>query len=241
MKKHLILCFAATSLLLSACKNDAPTQEEEGTTTSALEAATTPNETPSGEALSSLSGTEVMALSPSIAESAIEWTAGKATGSSHTGSIRLLNGTFNIIRGNLKRGTFDIDMNSITVNGMEADKKADLENHLKSPDFFDVAKHPVGNFEITGAIIPESGAMGATHVIKGNLTLKGITKEITFAANVSVQDKNVVINSTPSFGINRTDWDIKYKSGMLGTVKDEIINDEIIIKLHVVAPLTGAQ
>jgi polyisoprenoid-binding protein YceI len=70
--------------------------------------------------------------------------------------------------------------------------------------------------------------------IVGDLTIKGITKSITIPANVAMAgDKISVV--TPSFKINRTDWDVKYGSGLIGTAADKIIHDEIGLVLS----LTG--
>jgi polyisoprenoid-binding protein YceI len=235
MKKQALL-LSLSLLLFAACKNDPPAEVEAGSDTKkALEAITTPNE--DMKPISSLAeASDVMELSPNTAASFIEWTGSSATGSSHSGTIRLLNGSFHIIRGNLKRGVFEIDMNSIAVNDLQGADKSDLENHLKDADFFDVAKHPTGQFEIAGFTLPEEGNTGITHNLKGKLTLKGITKVVMVPVKLAVEGNNINVTS-PEFTINRTDWGIKYNSGMIGTVKDKIISDEIKLKINVVVPV----
>jgi polyisoprenoid-binding protein YceI len=234
MKKQAIL-LSLSLLFFAACKNDPPATEVGGDEAKTLEDITTPKG--DMKPISSLAeASEFMELSPNTAASFIEWTGSNATGSSHSGTIKLLNGSFHIIRGNLKRGVFDIDMHSIVCNDLEGGDKADLENHLKDADFFDVAKYPTGQFEIVGLTLPEDGTNAITHNLKGKLTLKGVSKEIMVPVNLAVEGNNITVTS-PEFTINRTDWGIKYNSGMLGTVKDKIINDEIKLKINVVVPV----
>src|SRR5215210_774166 len=68
-------------------------------------------------------------------KSRIEWVAGKVT-RDHNGQFRNFDGTLEYAGGKPSRISFDIDLNSI-----EADDEK-LTGHLKSPDFFDVAKYP---------------------------------------------------------------------------------------------------
>lgn len=65
----------------------------------------------------------------------------------------------------------DIDVASVDSNHAERDK------HLRSDDFFDVAKHPKASFVSTK--IEKTGENTAN--ITGNLTLKGVTKPVTLA------------------------------------------------------------
>ena len=61
---------------------------------------------------------------------------------------------------------------SIQTASLFADKEK-LTKHLKSPDFFDVAKFPTATFEST-----EIKKEGEGHTVTGNLTLHGVTKQI---------------------------------------------------------------
>jgi len=62
----------------------------------------------------------------------------------------------------------NIDVASIDTNHAERDK------HLRSPDFFEVEKFPAASFVSTGYEATGEGK----GVLKGNLTLRGVTKEI---------------------------------------------------------------
>src|SRR3954466_8211575 len=76
-----------------------------------------------------------------------------------------------------------------------------LTTHLKSPDFFEVRRFPTARFESTNT---ESGAGGSQ--ITGKLTLHGVTKEVSFPANVEVTDLGVKLAG--EFSINRLDFGI---------------------------------
>ena len=69
-------------------------------------------------------------------------------------------------------------MASVTT---EQDK---LTNHLQAPDFFDVRQFPTAKFETTRIARDKDG----NHLITGNLTLHGETKEINFPASVGMVD-----------------------------------------------------
>ncbi len=83
--------------------------------------------------------------------STITWTGSKPTGK-HTGTFKIKEGSLNVKDGALTGGIFLIDINSLNNEDLagDAESKGKLEGHLKSPDFFDVAKYPTAKFEITG-------------------------------------------------------------------------------------------
>ncbi|MFN0082839.1 MAG: YceI family protein, partial [Ferruginibacter sp.] len=110
----------------------------------------------------------------------ISWTGSKPTGK-HTGTFNITNGDLSVKDGALTGGTFTIDINSLNNEDLagDAESKGKLEGHLKSPDFFDVAKYPTAKFEITGVEVnTDSTKKDITHIIKGNLTLKDSTKNV---------------------------------------------------------------
>ena len=159
------------------------------------------------------------------------WTGSKATGT-HQGVIKVTGGELAVNNGNIEGGSFTIDMSSLAVtdSDMDADTKGKLEGHLKSGDFFEVEKFPTGKFVIT-SVEPVSGSETTTHNVTGNLTLKEKTHSVTFPANVSITDDKVSA-VTPKFTINRTNWGINYNSGIIGTVKDKLINDDVALVIN---------
>jgi polyisoprenoid-binding protein YceI len=155
------------------------------------------------------------------ATSMVGWIGTKPSGK-HTGTIKISEGTVNVKKGKIVSGNFTIDMNTIANTDMEGKGKDGLEGHLKSPDFFDVAANPTAKFEITGVapVMANQKILleGATHNITGNLTLKGVTKSVTFPAAVMMDDKT--LGAKADFNIDRTMWNMNY--GADGKVAKEI-------------------
>jgi polyisoprenoid-binding protein YceI len=99
-----------------------------------------------------------------------------------------------------------IDVNSINTN----DEKRD--GHLKSPDFLDAAQYPLMTFKSTAA-----EGSGDTHKITGDLTLHGVTKEVTLAVEeLSDEAKdpwgNIKIGATVKGKIKRSDFGLTWNA-----------------------------
>ena len=106
-----------------------------------------------------------------------------------------------------------------------------LEGHLKSPDFFDVEKFATSTFvalEIKAGGDP--AVAGSTHTVKGNLTLRGVTKEVTFAATIAIAGKDLTAKT--EFKVNRKDFGIVYAGQA-----DDLIRDDVALKLDLKATL----
>ena len=118
-------------------------------------------------------------------ESQVRWEASKVTGT-HWGYVPLKNATLDYSGGNIKGGSFDMDMVNLTVEDLtDAKSKGNLTGHLKSDDFFSVEKFNTSSFKITEA----KSSNGTDYTITGNLTIKGITQKVSFPAKVSVAGK----------------------------------------------------
>lgn len=72
------------------------------------------------------------------------------------------------------KAVFEAKIDSISTNN------ADRDGHLKSADFFDAGNFPTLNFESTSF----DKKSGDEYEIKGNFTLRGVTKEITLKAEL---------------------------------------------------------
>jgi polyisoprenoid-binding protein YceI len=154
--------------------------------------------------------------------SVIEWVGATPGNYKHNGTIKLSKGQFTVNNNQLTSGEFTININSITNLDQQGKDKTNLEGHLKEKDFFEVEKFPFGNFKITG------------QKVIGNLTLKDKTNSIAIPVTLVINEKSVSAE-TPSFTIDRTKWGIVYNSGIIGTIKDDLINDEIELKMKIVA------
>ncbi len=166
--------------------------------------------------------------------SSLEWFAKKVSGN-HNGTIMFSGGEIQNDHGKLT-GSFEVDMNTIENKDIKSvEYKAKLENHLKSEDFFSVAKFPVSKFIITSLTpVMEASPDGFTHTVKGNLTIKDKTNEISFDAIVKLEDGKIFC--TGSVIIDRSKFDVKYGSKkFFPNIGDKMIYDEFTLKFNVVA------
>lgn len=150
-------------------------------------------------------------------KSGVQWIGSKLS-SKHEGTINLQEGEFWVKEGQITAGRIVMDMNSITVTDLEGKDKEDLETHLKDTDFFETHEFPIGKFIITEVATAEDPAF--THLITGNLSLKGISKSITFPAVVNIEGDNIIANA--NFNIDRSKWGIVYKGRLDNAIRDEI-------------------
>ncbi len=145
--------------------------------------------------------------------SQITFVASKVTGS-HNGHFEDFsgqidyNGTPEQSRVNIK-----IKSDSITTD------TPDLTKHLKTADFFDVAKFPEATFVSTA--IKAGGEGGASHTVTGNLTMHGVTKSVTFPATINVTPDVATVDST--FSINRKDFGINYAGAADNAIRDNVV------------------
>jgi polyisoprenoid-binding protein YceI len=162
------------------------------------------------------------------ANSKLIWVGKKVTGE-HTGTIMLKSGEIILNGKEIAGGTFVFDMKTIKVTDLEGDMKKQLEGHLESDDFFSVANHPKAKFVIKGV----EKIKGNEYKIKGNLTIKGITKPVIFKSMVKVKGKMVMVKGSAI--VDRTKYDIKYGSGsFFKGLGDKVINDEFALSFEIV-------
>jgi polyisoprenoid-binding protein YceI len=163
-------------------------------------------------------------------ESDVYWQAAKVL-AGHTGDVIIKSGEFRIENGELVSGNVTIDMTSITSDeGIDS-----LVTHLKSDDFFNVNIYPEANLEITNITKLESSA---SYKATGNMTIKGITQEITIPLNLEAEDNKVIVNS--NFAIDRTRWEINFRSGkFFQDLGDNMIKDEINFQVRLVGVLNS--
>ena len=161
-----------------------------------------------------------------VESSTIIWKGYKPTGS-HNGTIALQSGSILMQDKLIAGGSFSVDMSSIK----DADGSGRLEGHLKSKDFFEVEVFPTSKFVISEVEMNEDGAA----TIKGSMTIKGITKEISFFGTISETDSSVTLKSVV-FQINRADYNVKFKSKtFFNNLKDKFVNDEFDLQVTIVA------
>jgi polyisoprenoid-binding protein YceI len=170
------------------------------------------------------------ALTVDVQKSNIVWKGYKVTGS-HYGNVKIKSGSLNMEDGKLTGGSFEIDMNSITCDDLKGDSNGKLVGHLKSDDFFGVAKYPTAKFVITQAI--PYGTPGSYKLV-GNLTIKETTKQVKFMADVV--GENGMITASADIKVDRSDYDVRFGSGsFFDNLGDKTIYDEFDLQVKLVA------
>lgn len=157
--------------------------------------------------------------------SKINWLAKKVTGQ-HEGTINLASGSLVANGMKVTGGEFVIDMKSIVCTDItDAEYNKKFIGHITTGDFFEVEKFPTSTFKITKV---DAGN------ITGNLTMKGITKLITFPAKVSMVGGKAT--ATASIPVDRTDFGVKYNSKkFFDTIGDKAIDDVFNLNIALVA------
>jgi len=207
--EKVVLTLAAGALVLASCVSN-PEGKRAETSDQITEAAL------------SHTGNE---LAVNIEQSSLQWTGRKVSGQHH-GEVRIKSGALVVEEGKLIGGNFVIDLTTITNHDLDGEYKGKLEGHLKSADFFDVDNHPEASFEITNV---QDGAEAGTVAISGNLTIRGVTKNITFDAQVQ-EASDAAVKATADFNIAREDWGVNYAGQA-----DDLISKEINFKVTLVA------
>lgn len=230
MKREFILLASTGFIAFMSCTN-AP-ESDEAKTTEAKEV----SQNKSGEK-----------WSLNISDSKIEWIGTKVTGY-HTGIVPLKSGEIYVNNGAVTGGRFVMDVANMNISGpktVDTASNKKLLGHLKSADFFDVNQYPDATFELTdvksyngGPVkdtvdarqdeISEYKVADPTHRISGNLTMKGVTKNIEFPARIIVSGNSA--EAIAKFNIDRKDWGIVYKGK-----PDDLIRDEIHLGIAIKA------
>ncbi len=170
----------------------------------------------------------VYAVDP--AQSELKWKGSKVTGE-HFGTINIQEGSLAVKDEALVGGEIKIDMNSIVVLDIEdSTYNANLVGHLKSEDFFNVANHAASTLEIVDIKASE----GASQTVTAKLTIKGITNEVSFPADIIITEDKVTAKGTATF--DRTLWEIRYGSGkFFEGLGDKMIHDQFQLEFNIEA------
>lgn len=124
------------------------------------------------------------------------------------------------VRGEFKKyeGKVVLDEADVTKSSVEAvidvnsldTRVADRDGHLKSPDFFDVAKYPSITFKSTK--VAKAGKDGLT--VTGALTLHGVTKPVVLDVTTTPEVKGLYGETRRGFSattkINRKDYGLTW-------------------------------
>ena len=205
---RLLIPFIFCLVLLSACANPAD---------NAPKAIVSEASTPVARITTKGTG-----LSFAAENSTIEFIGSKVTGIENC-SFKKFSGAIDLVEGKPEQSSVnvEIDLSSVVA------KVGKLTEHLKSSDFFDVAKFSKATF--ASSEIKAGGEKGATHTVTGTLDLHGVKKIVTFPATIKVEADAVSVIS--EFAVDRKDFGLVYPGKA-----DDLIRDEVLLKLSVKAP-----
>jgi polyisoprenoid-binding protein YceI len=190
------------------------------------ESETTENIAESSVAVSDISGDYV--LDPS--HTTIGFTARHAMVTKVRGHFSQFEGTAHVDTSNPANSSVKvvIEAASVTTGNEQRD------GHLRTPDFFDIENHPTMTFTSTGL-----EGSGSDYKLHGDLTLKGVTRPVTFDLEVGGVAKdpwgNTKAGFTASTTVNRKDFGLTYNAALeTGGV---LIGDKVTIELDIEAAL----
>jgi polyisoprenoid-binding protein YceI len=164
-----------------------------------------------------------------IKSSTLEWVAKKVTGQ-HVGTIAFGESTLIIEKKKITGGKLTVDMNSMVNTDLtDAGYNQKLIGHLKSDDFFGVAKFPQSTLDVKKV----EAKSGKLYHFTADLTIKGIASPVEFDAEVN--EVSGQFTATGEMTVNRTKYGIKYGSGsFFEGLGDKMIYDDFTLKFKLV-------
>jgi polyisoprenoid-binding protein YceI len=176
-------------------------------------------------------------IAPTQGAKPTQWTIDPAHSAAHfsvrhlmisnvRGEFTKVSGSAAIDPANLTQSSVEVQIDANSINTREPQR----DDHLRSPDFFDVANYPTLSFRSK-----QIKANGADNLkITGDLTMHGVTKEVTFDAEgptASMKDPwgNVRSGITASTKIDRRDFDLKFNG--LTEAGGVVVGDEVKITI----------
>jgi polyisoprenoid-binding protein YceI len=157
-----------------------------------------------------------------VAKSKIEWVGKKVTGK-HNGTVDFKEGSLVFKKKKVSGGTFTVNMTSLTATDLTGEYKDKLDGHLKADDFFGTEKFPTATLSFKKI----SDKSANVYTIIADLTIKGITKPITFDLTVKGN------SASTSFKVDRTKYDIRYGSkSFFDSLGDKAISDDFELTVN---------
>ena len=158
-------------------------------------------------------------------KSSLEW-SGKKIGGKHDGFIQFKSGSIEEDGGQIKAGSFVVDMTSLTNTDLKDEgRNQRLVGHLKSDDFFGVETFPTASFKVIQSTKFENGKATLT----GDITIKDKTERISF--DVLKEGKTY----TAEVEIDRSKFDVRYGSkSFFNNLGDNAIDDIFTLRIKLV-------
>lgn len=143
------------------------------------------------------------------------------------GELGKVSGTVQFDGKDVKTIVADITIDATGINTREPKR----DEHLKSPDFFDVAKFPTMTFKSKRS---EPGAAGRFKLV-GDLTMRGVTKEVVLDVEgpsaVLKTDRGSRVGAAATTKINRKDFGVSWSAALDGG--GLVVGDEVNVTIDI--------
>ena len=161
--------------------------------------------------------------------SSVEFSVRHMMVSTAKGRFDKVTGTVNLDDKNPTKSTVELSIDPTTIDTHEPKR----DGHLKSPDFFDVAKYPTITFKSTK--IEKAGK--AKFKVTGDLTMHGVTKSTVLTVEgPSAPQKNMMGGMSSGVSatgkINRKDWGLTWNKP-LESAGGVLVGDEVALTIDV--------
>lgn len=142
------------------------------------------------------------------------------------GQFDKFKGTVNIDEKDITKSKVDVSIEMASVNTSIAKR----DDHLRSPDFFDVAKFPTMTFVSTR--VEKAGA--DTLKVTGNLTIKGVTRQVILnvegpTGEIKSPQGDVKRGASAAATINRLDFGVSWSKKLDGG--GLVVADDVFITI----------
>jgi len=147
-------------------------------------------------------------------------------------------GTIEVDRAKPESSSVEFTIQAASINTNEPKR----DEHLKSPDFFDVANNPTITFKSTSV----KPAGKDIYEVTGNLTMRGVTKQVTLPVTFLGEGKDPWGNEKIGFEIatvlNRKDYGINWNKTLDagGVLVADDVKVQISVEANKVKPQAGA-
>lgn len=158
----------------------------------------------------------------------VTWSAERLTGDGHQGTLAVSGGKFKVVNGQIQDGVVNFDMTQIAVTDLTGERKASLEGHLRSGDFFNVENHP-------DAVLTVNSIEGST--LSASLDMNGVSVDYSIPVNITQTDvpgDQQGIAVTGKFDLDRTKHNVTYRSQTFDDKLDWFIKDDVQVGFSVI-------
>ena len=154
-------------------------------------------------------------------DSEVTWEGRKALGA-HNGTLELSSGSLVVVDGEIVDGEIAFDLSTITTVD-DGSGNDDVDTHLKSADFFDVANNPEATF-----VISEVKSLGGDqYQVTGDLTIRGTTETVVFPATITANDNQITANAV--IEIDRATYEIGTDSKLADIALTDTFTLEVML------------